>query len=239
LFTGKNQLLTGFVSLAIDVLLVLSPSMTEYMKRVLTALAAIVFISGLSGCLSTLFPLFTQNDIVFDRRLIGKWDTGKDNKRAVFEQGSPNAFAELPEGLKKISDRGYILTITNLTGNEINKYYAFLVKIGSNHYFDYYPAETGKEKRYDAFFKMHHTKLHSFFRVKFNNDSSFEISQFDEGYLRNLIDQKQIRIRHEKRFDGSYLITAPTSELQQYVMKYSDVPEAYFKESIATYKKIE
>ncbi len=45
--------------------------------------------------------------------------------------------------------------------------------------------------------------------------------------MRELIDKKQIRIRHEVRFDGLYVITASTEELQQYVAKYGDVDKAY------------
>jgi hypothetical protein len=208
------------------------------MKRILMAVTAIIIVTSLSGCLTTLFPLFTQKDVVVDQRLEGKWDTGKDNNQATFEKGTPASFSDLPPALQKIADRGYIVTFTNSNGKEISKYYAFLVRIGKYDYLDYYPAETEKEKSYDDFFKLHYTRLHTFSRVKFNNSTSFEISQFDESFLTKLIEEKQIRIRHEKRFDGSYIITAPTEELQKYVLKYSDVPEAYYKESIATYKKI-
>jgi hypothetical protein len=80
--------------------------------------------------------------------------------------------------------------------------------------------------------------MHSFYRIRFHNDRSFETSQFNEDFLKRLIDKKQIRIKYEVRFDGNYVITAPTEELQQYVLKYGDEPEAYYKESSATYKKI-
>jgi hypothetical protein len=63
-----------------------------------------------------------------------------------------------------------------------------------------------------------------------------EIGQLKEEYLKNLIHKKQIRIPHEVRYDGSFLITASTEELQQYVMKYGNVPEAY--ENLTTYSKI-
>jgi hypothetical protein len=38
--------------------------------------------------------------------------------------------------------------------------------------------------------------------------------------------------------DGGILITAPTEELQQYLIKYSDVPEAYNNDNNDNYTKI-
>jgi len=70
--------------------------------------------------------------------------------------------------------------------------------------------------------------LHSFYRLGEGGDrNSLTITRFADSYLRNLIDKKQIRIRHEQRLDGSYVITASTDELQQYVLKYGEVNEAY------------
>ena len=53
------------------------------------------------------------------------------------------------------------------------------------------------------------------------------MQRLDGGYLEKLIKNKQIRIKHEVMEDGGIFITAPTEDLQQYLIKYSDVPEAY------------
>ena len=44
--------------------------------------------------------------------------------------------------------------------------------------------------------------------------------------------KKKIRIKHETYADDNIVITASTSELQQYLIKYSDEPEAYESEKI-------
>ena len=77
-----------------------------------------------------------------------------------------------------------------------------------------------------------------FIRIRFTNNSSFDIQQLDAGYLENLIKNKKIRIRHEVTEDGNYVITAPTEELQKYIVKYSDIPEAYNNDHSASYNKI-
>lgn len=207
------------------------------MKRIaILSVLALIFL--LSGCLSTFYPLYTEKDIVFEPKLVGTWNTGKDGKIAEFARSSNLDFANESPSFQKLAGKAYTVLFKDKSGEELSKHLVILVKIGKYYYLDYYPAETTKLKAYNAFYKDHFIKLHIFYRVKFKGDHAFEAGQFDEGFLRDLIAKKQIRIKHETCFDGSYLITAPTEELQQYVMKYSDTPEAFYDEGITTYNKI-
>ncbi len=198
------------------------------MKKLLTA-TVLVAIVMLSGCLSALHPLFTEEDLVFDPKLVGSWQAGPDNKVYTFQQGTAESFGELPEAMQKLANKAYLLTITSpKTGEETDKYYAFLARIGKHLYLDYYPTQTQRQKAYPDFYKTNFVQMHSFYRLQAGKDqNSIVIGQFADSYLRTLIDKKQIRIRHELKSDGSYVITAPTEELQQYVLKYGDVDEAY------------
>jgi hypothetical protein len=206
------------------------------MKKLLIA-TILVAVVVLSGCLSALHPLFTEKDIVFDPHLVGTWRVGADNEVCKFEKGTPQSFAGLPEGLQRLSGKGYLVTIEDETGEEKAKYYAFLARIGKHLYLDYFPAETSTQQEYADFYKKGFLPMHTFYRfTPGSNNDTITIGQFAENYLRNLIDKKQIRIRHEVRFDGTYVITAPTEELQQYVVKYSDVDDAY--ENNKTYTRI-
>jgi hypothetical protein len=206
------------------------------MKKHLIIVAILVLITAVSGCLSTLHPLFTDKDLVFDARLLGAWKTGNGDEAIVFEKGNPQLFSELPEALQKISGNAYL--VTKQKDGQVKRYHAFLCRIGKELYLDYFPAETERQKKYDEFYKSHFIKMHSFYRVRFKDNNSFEIGQFDEQYLRDLIDKKQVRIQYEVRLDGSYLITAPTEELQQYVTKYGDDEAAYNSSTKTTYNKI-
>lgn len=206
------------------------------MKKLFIIVATIVMVTALSGCLSTLHALFTEKDLVFDPRLLGRWKAGDGNDVATFERGTAASFNQLPETLRKLANNAYLVTMSD--DKTVARYYAFLTKLGTELYLDYYPCENVEQLRYDAFYKQHLVKMHSFYRIRFNDDRSFETSQFDEDFLKKLIDNKQIRIKYEVRFDGTYVITAPTEELQQYVLKYGDVPDAYYKESNAIYTKL-
>ena len=92
------------------------------------------------------------------------------------------------------------------------------------------PAKKEDLKMVDEFFGAHFVKMHTSYRVEIMNDRSFELSQLAEGYVTRLIDEKKIRIKHETYADDNIVITASTSELQQYLIKYSDEPEAYESE---------
>ena len=117
-------------------------------------------------------------------------------------------------------------------------FYAFVVKLGKYFYLDYYPAGFINNTSADDFFAAHYVPMHRIYRVTFNGDHSFDLQQLDGGFLENLIKNKKIRLGHEVTNDGSYVITAPTEELQQYLVKYSEVPEAYEKDNTESYNKI-
>lgn len=196
------------------------------MKRLALPIVVLVIITLLSGCLTSLHPLFTEKDLVFNSKLTGKWFTTKDGDTLIFEKGTANTFKGLPAALQGSADKAYVLTII---GNDktINKYFAFLVKIGNGFYFDYYPIDSKQQLEYDDFYREQFVKMHSFYKVEFSNDNSIAISEFDDSFLHKLIDDKQVRMKHEVRADGSVFITASTEELQQYVMKYGNTPGAY------------
>jgi hypothetical protein len=208
------------------------------MKKLLMA-TVLVAIVMLSGCLSALHPLFREQDLEFDPKLVGSWRVGADDEVFTFERGTPESFGDLPEGLQELAGKAYVLTVTNGKGGEENvKYYAFLARIGKHLYLDYYPAETKAQRAHAGFFKANFVKMHSFYRLQPGKDgNTITIGQFADSYLHKLINNKQIRIRHELNADGSYIITAPTEELQQYVIKYSDVSEAY--QNNKTYTRIQ
>ncbi|MGB8192836.1 MAG: hypothetical protein WCF67_12990 [Chitinophagaceae bacterium] len=208
------------------------------MKRIY-AFAAIALLLGLSSCLSTVHPIFTEKDLVFDPKLIGKWryESKSFNGFVEITQTKQQDFTDYPT-LGKLAGKTYMLRYKNTEGGIDAAYYGFMVKLGNKYYIDQYPAETPATMNYDPFYKGHYLKMHTCYLLSFKKDNSFELKQFDETYLKKLINDKKIRVRHETREDGSLIVTASTEELQQYIMKYSDVPEAYYQDNTSTYTRI-
>ena len=208
------------------------------MKKItLTTVFALLLIF-LSGCLTTLHPIFTEKDLAYDPKLIGTWKTDStgNKRRAVITNLSTESFIDLPGNISSIKQKGYLISYQDENGTTSKRYIAFLARIGKHLYFDYYPADKKEDRKLDEFFGVHFVKMHTSYRVDISKDGSFELTQLDEGYVRKLINEKKIRISHETDADDNTIITASTKELQQYLLKYGDEPSAYRSEK-TTFKK--
>jgi len=199
------------------------------MKKVVLFLSFTFLVILLSSCLETLHPIFTEKDLIYDARLIGTWKTDTTGGRAIITNLATESSVQLPGNISSISKKGYLISYKDKDGSLSGLYIAFLARIGKHLYFDYYPADKKNDKTVDNFFMVHLTKMHTSYRVNFTKDG-FEMSQLDEGFIRQLIDEKKIRISHEKSEEDDIIITASTSELQQYIIKYGDEPSAYRSE---------
>jgi len=192
----------------------------------------------LAGCLTTLHPIFTAKDLITDPRLIGNWEKAKDKSKVIYRQPNVNELNNLSPALQSEAGKIYMLDEKDEQGDIRSTYYAFMVKLGKYYYMDYYPASEKERQSADNFFAAHYIPMHSIYRIEFKNNNSFDVRRLDGGYLEKLIKNKQIRIRHEVMEDGGIFITAPTEELQQYLIKYSDVPEAYGGDNSDNYSKV-
>ena len=202
------------------------------MKKVSIILAFTFLIIFLSSCLRTLHPIFTPKDIVYEPRLFGTWkieSQGNEGFAVITNLGSDNSI-ELPEKISAIKQNGYLVSYRDEDGKATEQYIAFLARIGKHLYLDYFPANKKDNKAGDGFFTAHFVKMHTSYRVNISKDGSFELSQLDESYVTKLINEKKIRISHEKDANGIIVITASTDEIQQYIIKYGDEPGAYRSE---------
>lgn len=202
------------------------------MKKVSIILGFTFLVIFLSGCLTTLHPIFTEKDLAYDPKLIGTWNTenqGNKGKVVISNLATENSL-ELPGNTTTIKQKGYFISYQNGPGGTSKRYIAFLARVGKHLYFDYYPADRKEDEKIDEFFGAHLVKMHTSYRVEILNDGSFELSQLDESYVTKLIDEKKIRISHETDADDNTVITASTQELQQYLLKYGDEPSAYISD---------
>ena len=208
------------------------------MKKVSIILGFASLLIFLSSCLNTLHPIFTEKDLAYDPKFIGTWNTersGNKEKVVISNLATENS-VELPGNISAIKQKGYFIIYQDENGKVSDQYIAFLARIGKHLYFDYFPADKKGDRKLDEFFGVHFVRMHTSYRVEILKDGSFELSQFDGSYVKSLINEKKIRIRHEIDADDNTVITASTKELQQYLLKYGDEPSAYRSEK-TTFKK--
>lgn len=196
------------------------------MKNLLlfTLISSLVMIAG---CVRSLYPLFTEKDYTFDQRLIGTWPD-KSGDTWIFSKVDTKSYRlqyyqhEFGGGIFKEGTPG-----------DTGTFEAHLGRIGKNLYLDLFPERGGTDSHQEKsfgnikndFYNWHFLPMHSILKVWFENDS-LRLSLLDNGWLKKMIDNKNVKISHE-RLDDQIILTASTEELQQLIMKYGDDENAF------------
>ncbi|MDZ7774041.1 MAG: hypothetical protein U5K31_15055 [Balneolaceae bacterium] len=188
----------------------------------------------LTGCgIPSVHPLYEPKDLIMDESLTGLWESG-DTRYMVQSisqlQDSVDKYTSDPDydrttvdvaGLSVDHDaleefRGFGLANAYLVWNPEeeepeNVFLAGLLRVGSHDYMDFYQFETGETTL--AF------PVHVFRQAEIRGDT-LVLRDFDEDFLKELISNRQLRIKHEVSMDN-FLLTASPAELQKFVLKYA------------------
>ncbi|MFA5239837.1 MAG: hypothetical protein WC476_09055 [Phycisphaerae bacterium] len=186
----------------------------------------------LAGCIPvmSLHPLYTEKDIAFDGKIIGTW--ADDSNETTWQFSDANK----PEG-------AYNLIFTDKEG-EKGLFVAHLVKLDSKLFLDVYPDEMpwdekGPNKtkwRYNTVFLI---PAHTFIKIN-AIEPQLKLLLTDDDDLKKLLKENPNAIEHALIEDANRLVlTAPTKELQAFVLKYADDSRLFTEESILTRKKTE
>lgn len=175
---------------------------------------------AMSACnIASLHPLFTKESLIFRSDILGNWENKEDDINDwIFKS---NEDENLP---------GYdvVFTTNDFTNSKLDtfSYKVHLVKLGDYYFFDFERKLTeNEEAKYTAFISPL-ISSHSFARVEFKNRQVI-IRFFDYDFLKTLFEQQKIRLKHERLSNDNIVLTAPTEELQKFVLKYADEPKAY------------
>ena len=187
----------------------------------------VILVLGTASCIPSLFPLYTQKDIIFDDRIIGFWDGGFEElgiwkieklefhpKRTILDR--PWSEPDEESDPENISYRLTVMQGTEDKDTSEAEFILHLLELGDYLYMNIFPQDF---ELHHGFLSWHMIEAHTFMRV-YIDDQKITMRFFDPAYLEDLIDQNKIRIDHV-RLDG-ILLTAPTRDLQKFVLKYSD-----------------
>jgi hypothetical protein len=164
-------------------------------KKVVFYLLAVI----LGGCVPSLHPLFTENELIFDANLVGIWSPADSNETWEFKPGA----------------KGYECIYVENNG-KIGRFDAGLGKLGKDMFLDIYPKELNITE--NDFYKMHFVPAHTFMRVNLAKNS-LELRVMSPEGLDKLLKSDPNVIKHEKPRD-SVVLTASTKELQAFMLKY-------------------
>lgn len=205
-------------------------------RTIVTGLLATVILS--SCTVLSFYPLYTEKELVRDDRIIGKWQSFKEdvpmsekkNETLIWDVSFQNEIWKKEETNANPFDKGkqisnkftYTLYVYDKAMPE-NKaeFYLHIVKLGDKVFIDFFPEEWQKNNTILAFHLM---SVHTFAKIEIGN--KLEINWFDSEWLQTLLEKNKIRIKHEN--NGDYmLLTERPEELQKFVIKYANEDKAF------------
>jgi len=178
------------------------------MRRILGFLfLAVVLATG--GCILTMNSIFTSKDVTYDPALEGVWQNG-DATWTIKSFHKPT---------------GRYTLQTTMPDQPPAEFYATLGTIGTNRFIELMPQRPNAIHP-KTFFGGHFIQLHSFWKVALDGDA-LTLTSMSSQWLEAMLEQNKVSIKYEKPEEGMLFLTASTKELQAFVAKYADDPEAF------------
>ncbi len=218
------------------------------MKKILS-LSGLIVLLGLSSCVYSLFPFYTEKTIVYYPELNGKW-LDRDSSYLLFEPyhkkedvmidlshldfGIQSDDGDPLDGkeptVKKEPDveeevRSYKMTIKSAEDTFV--YLTHLFQVGESLYLDLFPwlEEGVHQVRGDKIVVDNLFPVHTIMKIEIKEDK-LSLTQFDLNKLHNLFKSNLIRLRHEM-INDEVLITAKPEDLQKFLKNYARDPSVY------------
>ena len=223
------------------------------MKKLFIVL--IVSLVVMQSCVTSLQPLATYSTAIVDDRLAGTWNSdGQDYEVQKFfdsdlykyikkemDKYKGNADKKLSE--KEMEDfapmlyfKSYVIKYTK----EKMEYVMFgsMVKLNGQFFINFAPIDINTDKSKEQAFEMtsaDRLATHTIARVQFTTSNTIKLDFIDGGFLYDQVKAGRLKINNERDdLYDTFLITASTNELQQFLKKYGNDDRLYNKENSVT-----
>jgi len=167
----------------------------------------------MAGCVPSLYPLYTKQDLIFDPTLVGEW-TDKDGKEIWT--------------FTKSEEKDYKLVYIDEYGKK-GVFNVHLLKVNDRRFLDFYPAEP--ELKQSDFYKLHLLQLHTFAQVQ-QIEPMLRIKMMNPDWIKRFLQKNPDAIKHEKvdfniAMSDNILLTAQPKELQAFLIKHEKTQDAW------------
>jgi len=187
----------------------------------------------INGCVvKSLFPFYTSNSVVFEKKFIGNWiDTEyakwniqpfqevilKENKKI-----SPSELDDEQFALYNKYGKAYVVYFEK--DSTKSSFLAMAFKINNQLFLDVTPIEDSEiDGLKNDLYKHHLIGTHTLAKFDLINDNEIDIKWFSSDKLEELLDENRIKIKHEKiGFWDTIVLTASSEELEKFIKKYMD-----------------
>jgi hypothetical protein len=187
------------------------------MKKIL--FAVIITVLTIAGCVRSLYPLFTEEDLIFKDELLGTWKEKDGKSTWTFEKSNGKNYTLIH------SVAEYSILNDKVPGDTA-KLTAQLGKLGKYIFLDIFPGKPDTKVKND-FYNFHLLPVHTISRVWFTGDT-LKLSMLDNDWLSKMINNNAFKIKHA-RLNDQLILTASTQELQRLVVRYANNTNAFPK----------
>ena len=221
------------------------------MKKI-NFIISILILVATSSCVTSLRPLVTYNTAIADNRVEGAWEQG-GQEYIVQKVFNSNFYKKNKGDLEKGRDQNGQLSEKNkrdsvlYSKSYIIKYskqdleYVLLgsmIKLNGRLFMNFTPADlnsTDSTKDVPEFNLANPIYSHTIARVEFSNTNTMKLDFIDGGYLHDQIKAGRLKLKNETdELYGTFLISASTRELQQFLEKYGNDSRFFNKENSVT-----
>ena len=188
------------------------------MKRIILTAAGLALLLA-TGCIVTsVNPLCTEKDLVFDPALVGAWSEGEGKDTWAFEKA----------GAKR-----YKLLHTDEKGRT-GEFEAHLLKLDKYQFLDLHLIDPGEKEEWQinqlAALAIIMRPGHLFFKIS-QIQPALQVSALSEDWLNKLLEKDPRAIQHERIHFGTNdhrnVLTASTKDLQKFILKYVESDDAF------------
>ena len=181
----------------------------------------------LGGCIPvmSLHPLFTEETLVFEEKLLGTW---VDDSNNIWEFKDPNE-----------QEKIYKLIFVDNEGQK-GSFDARLTKLENKLFLDVYPSEPPWDEEdpnkvewpFNTLFFM---PVHTFIKIN-GIEPELKLQLTDDDELKKLLKENPNSIEHTS-IEDKFVLTASTKELQAFVVKYADDSRVFTAEVVLSRKE--
>ncbi len=170
------------------------------------SITCVITLSLLVGCVPSVFPIYGEDDLIFDPALFGVWTT--EDSSAIFivtaGTGRMPLFSYEVEVIDDECDRGRLIMQ--------------LVSIGGLKFLDVYPVERDDEELL--------LPTHVFFHIDEQVGSTATLRTMNPDWLKQYLEEDPEGIEHVEVSDD-IVLTATTPELQRFYFEHRQTPDAF------------
>lgn len=175
--------------------------------RALSVVLGAVLLLG--GCVPSLNPLYTKDDLIFDAELVGTWKA--NDGKTTWE------FSKRTDGQV---DRYHLLFTDN--NGKTGQFKTHLLEIDGHRFLDLFPADPATDA--SPFYKAHILPVHTFLYVK-RIDSTLQMRTLYPEPVKRYLDANPEVVEHTTHDERGVLLTADTKSLQEFMLSILDQEE--------------